>query len=79
MTEPSLRQAVEELLATRPELKDRLAPLNTAKPPPGPMASFDTTVAKQNLGLHEFVSWKQTLSDTADSLLALEKRWCLSA
>jgi len=72
---PSLHQAVEELLTTRPELKDRIVPLHTAKPAPGPMASLDNTVAKQNLGLQEFISWKQTLSDTVDSLLALEKRW----
>jgi nucleoside-diphosphate-sugar epimerase len=72
------KEAVEELLATRPELKDRLVPLNTAKPPPGPLASLDTTVAKQNLGLPDFITWQQTLSDTVDSLLVLEKKWSSS-
>jgi nucleoside-diphosphate-sugar epimerase len=69
------KDAVEELLETRPELKDRLIPLSTAKPPPGPMASIDTTIAKEYLGLKEFNGWKQTLSDTVDSLLALENKW----
>jgi len=69
------KDAVEELLATHPELKDRLVPLKEAKSPQGPIALIDTTVAKQDLGLPEFIDWKKTLSDTVDSLLALEKKW----
>lgn len=39
------------------------------------MASIDTTVAKEVLGLKEFITWQQSLSDTVDSLLELEKKW----
>jgi hypothetical protein len=42
------------------------------------LASLDTTVAKQNLGLPDFITWQQTLSDTVDSLLVLEKKWSSS-
>ena len=72
-------KAVEYLLKTRPELKDRLVPLSTARPPKGPMASIDTTVAKEELGLKEFITWQTTLLDTVDSLLELEKRWANAA
>lgn len=72
-------QAAEELRKARPELTDRLVPLNIAKPPPGPIASLDVTVAKQKLGLPSFITWKQTLLDAVDSLLALEEKWNSSA
>lgn len=39
------------------------------------MASIDTTVAKEELGLKEFITWQKTLLDTVDSLLELEKKW----
>lgn len=66
---------MEYLLEARPALKDRLVPLSTAKPPKGSMASIDTTVAKEELGLKEFITWQKTLLDTVDSLLELEKKW----
>ena len=39
------------------------------------MASLDTTVAREELGLKEFIPWQTTLLDSVDSLLELEKRW----
>lgn len=74
-----ISQAVEELYATRPDLKARLVPLNTGNPAPANVASINTRVAKEKLGLKEFITWQKSLSDTVDSLLELEKKWKSSA
>ncbi|KAF7975471.1 hypothetical protein HWV62_9501 [Athelia sp. TMB] len=71
------KDAVEELYATRPELKDRLVPLNSGNPAPGPAARISTRVAREKLGLKEFIGWKTSLSDTVDSILELEKKWAV--
>ncbi|KZP19370.1 NAD(P)-binding protein [Athelia psychrophila] len=69
------KEATEELYATRPELKDRLVPLNSGNPAPGPVVRISTRVAREKLGLTEFIGWKKSLSDTVDSILELEKKW----
>ncbi|KZP19348.1 NAD(P)-binding protein [Athelia psychrophila] len=72
-------QAVEELNATRPELRSRLVPQGTGNAARSTMATISTRVAAETLGLKEFIGWKQSLSDTVDSLLELEKKWNAAA
>ncbi|KZP19343.1 NAD(P)-binding protein [Athelia psychrophila] len=72
-------QAVDELNATRPELRSRLVPQGTGNPAPSTMATVSTRAAAEKLGLKEFIGWKQSLSDTVDSLLELEKKWNAAA
>ncbi|KZP19338.1 NAD(P)-binding protein [Athelia psychrophila] len=72
-------QAVDELNATRPELRSRLVPQGTGNVAPNTMATVSTRVAAEKLGLKEFIGWKQSLSDTVDSLLELEKKWNAAA
>jgi len=72
-------QAVDELRKTRPELRERLVPEGTGKPAPAEIATLSTRVAAEKLGMKEFIGWKQSLNDTVDSLLDLEKKWAASA
>lgn len=75
----TLAQAVQYLYDTRPELRDRLVPLNTGKPAPAIMATVSTRVAAEKLGLKTFIGWQKSLADTVDSLLELEKKWAAAA
>lgn len=68
--------AVEYLHSTRPELRDRLPPLEL---PEGKerkdvdqLAKLDTALAQDLLGMI-FKGWKETLDQSLDSLLELEK------
>ncbi len=65
--------AVEHLRATRPELAERLP--NTTNAVKRPFASVDVGRAARVLELTEYIDWKKTVDDTADSLLAVEKEW----
>ncbi len=67
--------AVKTLLAQRPALKDRLPTLENAPPLPGPLSKVDTTRAKNVLGLKEYVGQDETLLDTVDALVEIEKTW----
>lgn len=67
------------LLKTRPELTDRLVALNPGNTPPGPIAALSTKVARENLGIQDYITWEKSLVDTVDSLLALEKKWKVSS
>ncbi|KAI0773253.1 NAD-P-binding protein [Trametes elegans] len=67
--------AVRVLLEKRPALKDRLPTLENAPPLPGPLSGIDTTRAKEVLGVKEYVGWEDTLLETIDALLDLEKTW----
>lgn len=57
----------------RPELKDRISEA-WKNAPATPQISFDTSRAKEVLGL-EFTDWRSTLLDAVDSVLAIEKAW----
>jgi nucleoside-diphosphate-sugar epimerase len=69
--------AVEYISETRPELKDRLPKgyeeaVANKKDPKTSYAVLDCTPAKEELHM-TFKDWKQTLDDSLDSLLDLEK------
>ncbi|KAF7975457.1 hypothetical protein HWV62_9473 [Athelia sp. TMB] len=72
-------QAVEYLHATRPELRDRLVPVGTGNAAPSTVSTVSTRAAEEKLGIKSFIGWKQSLDDTVDSLLELEKKWNASA
>ena len=67
------KQAVEHLAVTRPELKNRLP--DTSEAEVQTVATVDVSRARELLGLDEYTDWRKTVEDTADSLIALEKRW----
>lgn len=68
-------EAVKTLLADRPALKDRLPTLENAPPLPGPLSTIDTTRARDVLGLKEYKGANETLLETVDALLVVEKTW----
>ncbi|KAM5541055.1 hypothetical protein V8D89_005366 [Ganoderma adspersum] len=67
--------AVKTLTAQRPALKDRLPTLENAPPLPGPLSKVDTTRAKEVLGVKEYVGQDETLLETVDALVEIEKTW----
>ncbi|KAI1791866.1 NAD-P-binding protein [Ganoderma leucocontextum] len=67
--------AVKVLLKERPELKERLPSLEDVPPLPGPVATLDTTRATEVLGLREYRDMNETLVETIDALLRVEKAW----
>lgn len=76
----SWKEAAAYLAAARPELRDRLPSLDAPGPGPGllstsTISTIDTAPARETLGLTEYIGWKDTVSATVDSLLALEKTW----
>ena len=70
----SFRDAAIFIAEARPELKGRLT-LNADSFPLVGKTLIDNTRAKEVLGIKEFIPWKQTLLDTVDDLLKLEKEW----
>lgn len=65
------KNAVEHLVATKPELKDRLP--DVSQQLVTKVASVDDTKAKEVLGFKEYIDWRKTVEDTAESMLAVEK------
>lgn len=65
--------AVQYLQKERPELATRLPRMDPSAPAYGPMASIDTSVAREKLGMNSFIGWQKTLLDTVDDLLEQEK------
>jgi len=68
-------EVVRHLAHARPELKSRLvdggepaAGRETAKP----VATLDTSKAREVLGLSTFIDWKQSVTDAVDSILQRE-------
>ncbi|TFY57329.1 hypothetical protein EVJ58_g7085 [Rhodofomes roseus] len=67
--------AVKTLLEERPALKNRFPTRENAPPLPGPLSTVDTTRAKEVLGMREYRGAKDTLLETIDVLLEVEKTW----
>jgi nucleoside-diphosphate-sugar epimerase len=65
--------AVELLAERRPELKERLLVITGTEPPVGPFATLDTSKTESVLGMKNFVKWQDTVLDTIDDLLRVEK------
>ncbi|KAF3072886.1 hypothetical protein CFAM422_005096 [Trichoderma lentiforme] len=63
----------EHVAATRPELKYRLG--NPRVERVTPIATIDTSRAKEILGYNEPLPWKKTVNDMINSILEVEKSW----
>ncbi|KAF8484403.1 hypothetical protein JB92DRAFT_3131509 [Gautieria morchelliformis] len=73
-------QAVRHIAKVRPSLVARLVPVRGGGGGGGdedatPCARIDTGVAREVLGMREFIGWEQAVADAVDSLLEREKGW----
>jgi nucleoside-diphosphate-sugar epimerase len=66
-------EAVALLAEKRPELKERLPVVTGKEPPLGPAAKLDTSNTENVLGMKNFVKWQDTVLDTIDDQLRIEK------
>jgi len=66
-------EAVEFLAQTRPELKGRLPIITGNEPPLELFAALDTSTTESVLGLKDYIKWQDTILDTVDDLLRVEK------
>ena len=65
--------AVALLAEKRPELKERLPVVTGKEPPLGPVATLDTSKTESVLGMKNYVKWQDTVLDTIDDQLRVEK------
>ena len=67
-------EAVEHLRVVKPQLSDRLPQVDktTVK---RKTATFDRSSAEKILGFTEYIDWKKTVEDSADSFTELQQRW----
>ena len=73
------KEAVEFLAQARPELKGRLPVITGKEPPVPPFATFDTSATETILGIKNYVKWQDTVLDTIDDLLRVEKELAVAA
>ncbi|KAI9464923.1 NAD-P-binding protein [Lactarius psammicola] len=67
------KDAIELLAEKRPELKERLPVITGREPPLGPFSTLDTSKTESVLGVRNYVKWQDTVLDTIDDLLRVEK------
>ena len=65
--------AVALLAEKRPELKERLPVVTGREPPLGPVAKLDTSKTESVLGMENYIKWQDTVLDTIDDQLRIEK------
>ena len=73
------KEAVEFIAQARPELKGRLPVITGREPAVPPFATVDTSATGTTLGLKRFVKWQDTVLDTIDDLLRVEKELAVAA
>jgi nucleoside-diphosphate-sugar epimerase len=73
------KEATEFLAQARPELKERLPVITGKEPPVPPFAIPDTSATENVLGLRNYVKWQDTVVDTIDDLLRVEKELAAAA
>ena len=73
------KEAAEFVAQARPELKGRLPVITGKEPPAPPFARFDTSATENILGLRNYVKWQDTVLDTIDDLLRVEKELAAGA
>ncbi|KAF8500831.1 NAD-P-binding protein [Russula emetica] len=73
------KEAIEFIAKARPELKGRLPVVTDNEPPVPPFATLDTSATENILGLKNYVKWQDTVLDTIDDLLRVEKELAASA
>jgi nucleoside-diphosphate-sugar epimerase len=67
------KDAVELIAQARPELKGRLPIITGKEPAVPPFATLDTSATADILGLKNYTKWQDTVLDTIDDLLRVEK------
>jgi nucleoside-diphosphate-sugar epimerase len=67
------KEAIEFIAQARPELKERLPVITGKEAPVPPFAILDTSATEKILGLRNYVKWQDTVLDTIDDLLRVEK------
>jgi nucleoside-diphosphate-sugar epimerase len=72
-------EAIEFLAQARPELKERLPVITGDEPPVPPFATLDTSATESVLGLKDYIKWQDTILDTVDDLLRIEKELAAAA
>ena len=72
-------EAIEFLAQARPELKERLPVITGNEPPVQPFATLDTSTTGSVLGLKDYIKWQDTILDTVDDLLRIEKELAAAA
>jgi nucleoside-diphosphate-sugar epimerase len=69
----TLTDVVALLAEKRPELKERLPVITGREPPLGPFAKVDASKTESVLGMKNYVKWQDTVLDTIDDQLRVEK------
>jgi nucleoside-diphosphate-sugar epimerase len=72
-------EAIEFIAHARPELKGRLPVITGKEPVLPPSITLDTSVTGTILGQKNFVKWQDTVLDTIDDLLRIEKELGVAA
>ncbi len=73
------KDAIEVIAEARPELKGRVPVITGKEAPLPPSAVLDTSVTRNILGLENYVKWQDTVLDTIDDLLRVEKEVAAAA
>ena len=73
------KEAIEFIAQARPELKGRLPVITGNEAPVPPFAIFDTSATENVLGLKNYVKWQDTVLDTVDDVLRIEKELAAAA
>ena len=73
------KEAVELLAQARPELKGRLPVVTGKEPAVPPYIRVDTSATETILGLKNYVKWEDTVLDTVDDILRVEKELAVAA
>ena len=73
------KEAVELIAQARPELKGRLPIVTGNEPEVAPFAILDMSATETVLGLKNCVKWQDTVLDTIDDLLRVEKELAAAA
>ncbi|KAF8578920.1 NAD(P)-binding protein [Ramaria rubella] len=71
----SWTQAAKHIADVRPELKSRLVENGVIVVEELPAATLDVSMAKDVLGITEFIGWKRMVEDAVDSMLKKEVLW----
>lgn len=72
-------EAVEFLAQARPELKERLPVVTGNELPVHPFVTLDTSTTESVLGIKDYIKWQDTILDTVDDLLRIEKELAAAA
>ncbi|KAH9969776.1 NAD-P-binding protein [Russula dissimulans] len=66
-------EVIEFVAKARPELKERLPVISGKEAPIGRFVRLDDSATRDVLGLESYIKWQDTILDTLDDLLRVEK------